>query len=173
MSKKKEHPYVELARATIREYTLTGRRKGWPDSRPAIFNQQAGVFVSIKKGGKLRGCIGTIRPTRENLAAEISHNAISAASQDPRFEPIGPDELPELEISVDVLGPAEVIQGSEELDPFKYGVIVEKGERRGLLLPNLEGVDTVEKQVAIAREKAGISPGEEVKIYRFQVDRFK
>ena len=173
MLKKNDHPYVELARTTIYEYTLSGQVKGLSDPRPEIFNRKAGVFVSIKKDGKLRGCIGTIKPTRENLALEIINNAINAAGKDPRFSPIQPTELQELEISIDVLGPAEEIKGIEELDPVKYGVIVEKGYSRGLLLPNLAGVDTAEAQVEIARQKAGISPGEGIRLYRFQVDRYK
>jgi len=112
-------------------------------------------------------------PTTENVATEIIRNAIAAATEDPRFPPLGPQELEELDISVDVLSQPEPVEGLEELDPKKYGVIVESGWKRGLLLPDLEGVDTVEQQLSIAMAKAGITPDEPVKIYRFRVERYK
>ena len=136
-----------------------------------LTDSRAGAFVSIHKQGRLRGCIGTILPTRRNLAEEIIHNAVSAASADPRFDPIRPDELKWLEIHVDVLGVPEAIDSEEQLDVRKYGVIVSRGSRRGLLLPDLDGVDTVEQQIAIARRKAGISPDEKVTLQRFEVIR--
>jgi len=134
---------------------------------------RAGVFCSIKKNGQLRGCIGTIEPVRRNIAEEIIHNAIAAATDDPRFPEVRPDELRWLTYSVDVLGKPEPIEGMHQLDPKRYGVIVSSGHRRGLLLPNLEGVDTVEEQVRIARQKAGISRGENVSLQRFEVVRHK
>ncbi|MBQ6527529.1 MAG: AmmeMemoRadiSam system protein A, partial [Clostridia bacterium] len=136
-----------------------------------LTGRRAGAFVSIHKQGRLRGCIGTILPTRKSLAEEIIHNAVSAASEDPRFDPIAPDELKWLEISVDVLGEPENIDSEKELDVRRYGVIVSRGGRRGLLLPDLEGVDTVEQQIAIARKKAGIREGEPVRLQRFEVVR--
>jgi AmmeMemoRadiSam system protein A len=120
----------------------------------------------------LRGCIGTITPFRENLAGEICHNAIQAATCDPRFPPVAPEELDDLEISVDVLHEPEVVAGLQDLDAHRYGVIVTNGFRRGLLLPDLEGVDTPEQQVSIAMHKAGIASGETVTLERFQVDRY-
>jgi AmmeMemoRadiSam system protein A len=129
--------------------------------------------VSIHKQGRLRGCIGTISPTRDSLAEEIIHNAVSAASRDPRFDPIRPDELKWLEINVDVLGEPEDIASEAELDVKRYGVIVRRGHRRGLLLPDLEGVDTVEQQVSIAAQKAGLYSLDGVKFERFQVTRYK
>ena len=165
-------PWVQLARTSVEHY-VTGRQivdvpEGLPEE---LTGTRAGAFVSIHKHGQLRGCIGTIAPVRENLAREIIHNAVSAAVRDPRFRPIRPEELKDLEISVDVLTEPEDISSEAELDVKKYGVIVSNGMRRGLLLPDLEGVDTVGQQVAIARQKAGISPGEPIKLQRFEVIR--
>ncbi len=167
-------PYVQLARKTIELYV---RQREVPRPKveeliPELWTKRAGAFVSIHKGGELRGCIGTISATQATLAEEIIRNAVSAATRDPRFPPISEDELSGLEISVDVLGEAERIESEEELDVKRYGVIVEKGYRRGLLLPDLEGVDTPAYQVQIAKWKAGIAEDEEdVRLYRFEVVR--
>jgi AmmeMemoRadiSam system protein A len=134
--------------------------------------QRAGVFVSIKKRGELRGCIGTFMPTRTNVAEEIVANAISSATQDPRFMPVEASELDDLEYSVDILTEPEPVRSTDQLDPRKYGVIVECGYRRGLLLPDLAGVEKVEEQIEICRAKAGISDGEPIRLYRFRVERF-
>jgi AmmeMemoRadiSam system protein A len=139
---------------------------------PPEAEKPAGVFVSIKKHGELRGCIGTIFPTQPNAAEEIRNNAIAAAFQDPRFDPVQEEELDELTYSVDLLKAPEAIQGIEELDPKRFGVIVRQGRRTGLLLPNLEGVETVEEQVAIAKRKAGIGQEESVEMERFEVIRY-
>jgi len=164
---------VRLARDTIEKFVRDGEVLPTPKDLPTELAGRAGAFVSIKKKGQLRGCIGTIEPGQENLAAEIIRNAISAATQDPRFPPITPEELEDLSVSVDVLGEPEPVSGPEGLDPHKYGVIVERGWQRGLLLPALEGVDTVEQQVDIARQKAGIVSGQPVQLYRFTVTRYK
>ena len=165
-------PYVKLARASLESYILKRQKISIPDDLPReMTGTRAGAFVSIHKGGALRGCIGTIGPTTDSVAQEIIDNAISAAVRDPRFSPIGPDELKELEINVDVLGEAENIDSPEELDVKRYGVIVSSGGRRGLLLPDLEGIDTVEQQIDIARQKAGIRPDEPVDLQRFEVIR--
>ena len=170
--KEARDPFVRLAGQTIEEYVLHHRMPALPKDLPReLTDSRAGAFVSIHKQGRLRGCIGTILPTRRNLAEEIIHNAVSAASADPRFDPIRPDELKWLEIHVDVLGVPEAIDSEEQLDVRKYGVIVSRGSRRGLLLPDLDGVDTVEQQIAIARRKAGISPDEKVTLQRFEVIR--
>ena len=132
---------------------------------------RAGAFVSIKKHGNLRGCIGTISPTQKTLALEIVHNAISSGTADPRFSSIQESELSDLVFSVDVLSPAEPVQDKSTLDVKRYGVIVTQGNRRGLLLPNLEGVDSVEQQLAIACQKAGIPPSQSYAIERFEVVR--
>ncbi len=169
------HPLVRLAKRAIEEYVKHGRviEPPPPEEMTPEMKQEAGVFVSIKKNGQLRGCMGTFLPLCRNVAEEVIRNAITAATEDPRFPPITEDELDELEISVDVLSPPEPVSDLSQLDPKKYGVIVESGWRRGLLLPDLEGVDTVQQQLAIAMAKAGISPGEPVKIYRFTVNRYK
>jgi AmmeMemoRadiSam system protein A len=170
-----ESPHVHLARNTVELFA----RKGIfykPDFTlpPELTQKRAGVFVSIKKHGELRGCIGTISPVQKNIAEEIRRNAISASTEDPRFSEISRDELESLSYSVDVLEEAEPIQSEDELDPKKYGVIVTLGHRRGLLLPDLEGVDTADEQISIAMRKAGIPPSERknVRLERFLVTRY-
>lgn len=170
--REKEDVYVQLARKTIEKYIISGRKPEVSEDLPEeLRERRAGAFVSIKKDGQLRGCIGTIQPVQPNLAGEIIENAVSASVRDPRFSPIEPEELEFLVISVDVLGETEKISSPEELDTKKYGVIVTKGRKRGLLLPNLEGIDTVEEQIAIAKQKAGIKEDEEVELERFEVVR--
>lgn len=167
-----EDTYVQLARTTIETYVRTGKIIAVPDNLPKeMYSQKAGVFVSIKENGSLRGCIGTICAVRTCVAEEIIENAISAACRDPRFQPIRQEELDELVISVDVLGDTEEIDSPDKLDVSRYGVIVTKGHKRGLLLPNLDGVDTVEDQIAIAKRKAGIGDNEEIALERFEVIR--
>ena len=167
------HPLVKLAKDTIEEYVRNGNIIKPPSKLPDEMSEKAAVFVSIKKKGELRGCIGTLQPTKENVALEIIQNAVSSATQDPRFPPVTPAEIDELEYSVDVLSEPERISGKEELDPKKYGVIVKSGENRGLLLPDLEGVDTSEEQIRIAAMKAGIYSAEGMELYRFEVKRYK
>ncbi len=167
-----EHPLVQLARRTIENYILEDKVIAPPEELTPEMRARAGAFVSLHRQGDLRGCIGTIEPQQANMALEIIHNAISAATQDPRFQPLNPWELSDLDISVDVLAASEPIEGLDQLDPSNYGVIVERGMRRGLLLPNLEGVDTAEEQVGIALRKAGIGPRESYRLYRFRVVRY-
>lgn len=170
--REKEDAYVRLARKTIEEYIRKGQKIEVPKGLPEeMYSGKAGVFVSIKEDGKLRGCIGTIQAVQASIAEEIIENAISASTRDSRFSPIEPDELDRLVISVDVLGGMEAIDSPEELDVEKYGVVVTKGYKRGLLLPNLEGVDTVEEQIGIAKRKAGIGEEEKVRLERFEVVR--
>ena len=171
MSSDSHSPLVELARQTIETYVRSGKMIAPPAEPSPDLVQRAGAFVSLHAHGELRGCIGTIEPTQPNLALEIIHNAISAATRDPRFPPLTARELPDLDIKVDVLSAPEPISSPAQLDPKKYGVIVESGYRRGLLLPDLEGVDTVECQVDIARRKAGIGRTEPCQLYRFTVTR--
>ena len=154
-------PYVRLACASIETYLRTGKplelTDEWQNALPdEMLLQQAGVFVSIHKNGELRGCIGTIVPTTSSIAQEIIQNGISASTRDPRFPAIQVYELDCLEVSVDVLTDPESINSEADLDPCRYGVVVTKGYKRGLLLPDLEGVDSVAQQVAIAKQKAGI-----------------
>ena len=166
-----EDVYVRLARQTIEAFVRSGEVPGLPDDLPDEMNTRAGVFVSLKIAGKLRGCIGTISAATENIAHEIVKNAISACSDDPRFEPVRAEELERITYSVDVLGNAERIDSVEQLDAKRYGVIVTSGYRKGLLLPNLEGVDTVEEQLKIAKRKAGIPEYERCRMERFEVVR--
>ena len=170
--REREDPYVRLARETVESWVLDRKTPGVPDWATAEMKQnRAGVFVSIHKDGKLRGCIGTFLPTRECIAKEIISNAVSASTRDPRFDPIGPEELKWLEINVDVLSTPKPIGSKEELDVKRYGVIVSSGSRRGLLLPDLDGVDTVDEQVDIARRKAGIREQDPITLERFEVVR--
>jgi len=173
MKTKEESVYVKLARETIEKYIRFGKIISPPKNLPEeMISQKAGVFVSLKKFGNLRGCIGTFMPSQKNIACEIIKNAISAAVEDPRFSEVNTSELDNLDISVDVLTVPEEILDVSQLDPKKYGVIVSSGYKKGLLLPDLEGVDTAEEQIDIARRKAGIYPNEKVKLYRFEVKRY-
>ena len=170
--KEKEDAYVCLARYAAEHYVTRGTRALLPDLLPEeLTAKKAGVFVSLKKHGNLRGCIGTISPVTGSIAEEILRNAVSACAEDPRFSPVRPDELPHLVYSVDVLSPAEAVVSLDMLDVKHYGVIVSSGHKRGLLLPDLEGVDTVEQQVDIACRKAGIRPDEKYRLERFEVVR--
>lgn len=168
------HPFASLAKQATEEFVMHRRRPRRPDSLPPEMQKKAGVFVSLKKRGHLRGCIGTFMPTSESLFEEIVRNAISAATEDPRFPPVTADELGDIVYSVDVLSPPVPVTSLSELDPKEYGVIVNKGYRKGLLLPDLEGVDTVEEQLRITKMKAGIEPSDsDVEIFRFSVERYR
>ena len=169
-----EDEYVKLARTSLEYYYRYRTPMVLPEDAPsAMRDTKAGVFVSLHEFGRLRGCIGTILPVTVCTGEEIIRNAISAAMHDPRFSPVREDELKTLEYSVDVLSEPEDIGSESELDPKKYGVIVTKGGRRGLLLPDLDGVDTVSQQISIAKQKAGIGKWENVKLSRFTVTRHK
>lgn len=164
-----------LARRVVETLVHTGMQLKVPADLPGLLSDRAACFVSLKtKDGELRGCIGTIEPMKETLAEEIISNAIGAATRDPRFHPVSADELNDLKYSVDVLTPAEPTT-LDQLDPNIYGVIVEdeSGEKRGLLLPDISGVDNVDQQVEIATRKAGIPLDAPIKLSRFQVQRFK
>lgn len=168
-----EDAWVRLAREAVNAWVEDRKRLRLPEGLPPeMLNQRAGVFVSLHKDGRLRGCIGTIQATRSCVAEEIVENGISAATKDPRFSPVRPDELEKLEISVDVLGKPEKVISRDKLDVRRYGVIVTKGFRRGLLLPNLDGVDSIDEQLSIALRKAGLSEQErDFEIERFEVVR--
>jgi AmmeMemoRadiSam system protein A len=165
---------VGLARSAVEHYVRTGDRKPLaPAVHASLDHVQAATFVSIHDAdGKLRGCIGTLSPTRPSVATETVANAIAAASRDPRFAPVQRDELPGLAYKVDVLTTPQPIAAASSLDPKQYGVIVEAGDRRGVLLPDLAGIDTIGAQVRIARDKGGIGHDESVRLYRFRVRRF-
>ena len=168
-----EDPWVRLARLSLETYIRTGHPLDrLPDGLPAqMTSQAAGTFVSLHENGRLRGCIGTTGPTESNVAWEIVHNAVSAGTRDPRFPALRAEELDRLEYSVDVLGQPEPVDSPAQLDPKRYGVIVSYGRRRGLLLPDLDGVDTVEQQLDIARQKGGIRPEDPYTLQRFKVVR--
>ena len=167
------HPVAELAKKSIESFLREGKIIKPPDPLPPEISGKAGVFVCLKKNGELRGCIGTYSACCDSIAMEIITNAISAATKDPRFPPVRADEIGDLTYSVDILSCPEKIKHISELDPAKYGIIVESGFRRALLLPDLEGVETVEEQIRITKMKAGILPVEEVDIYRFEVKRYQ
>lgn len=170
-----EDPWVRVARESLECWVRDGRAAELPaDLPPELAHGRAGAFCSIKKDGELRGCIGTTEPTRPTLAQEIAANAVSAGTRDPRFPAVVPEELPWLVYSVDVLRPPEPAASETDLNPARYGVIVSTPDgRRGLLLPDLPGVDTVEDQLAIARKKGGIGPAEPVALERFEVVRHR
>jgi AmmeMemoRadiSam system protein A len=168
------HPLVQLAHAAIAAYVCDGRVLRPEEAPGGIESGPAGVFVTIhtRGTGELRGCIGTIGPCEPTLILETIHNAIAASTRDPRFPAVEPDELDELEIDVSVLHAPEPIESAAQLDPRQYGVIVERGHNRGLLLPDIPGIDDATTQIAIARQKAWIGPRESVKLYRFKVDKY-
>jgi len=166
------HPYVELAMQSVRHYLEHGIPLPCPNHLPGDFQEPRAVFVSIKNGQQLRGCIGNLSPAHDTLAGEIIHNAISAAARDPRFSAVTQDELPELTFSVDVLTPLEKVEDLSELDPDKYGLMVQYGEKQGVLLPDLDGVNTVADQLRICLKKGRIDPDDPYEMYRFEVQRY-
>jgi AmmeMemoRadiSam system protein A len=160
-----------LAKASLKYYLENGKKMSEPKELAPLLAKRAGVFVSLKKNGQLRGCIGTFLPQEPTVAREIIKNAVSAGLYDPRFAPVEISELAELTVSVDILSEPEQVNSTDALDDKKYGVIVRHENKTGLLLPNLEGIDTVMEQIHIAMQKAGISPNEEIDLYRFTVER--
>lgn len=176
----KHHETVQWALDVIASYVKDRKLPKIPETlSKELVEKKAGVFVSIHtRDGNLRGCIGTIEPTQSSLAYEIRANAVSASTRDPRFPPVSKEEIDDLEVSVDVLETPEPVKEISDLDPKQYGVIVQgipfstSGYKRGLLLPDLEGVEDAETQVSIARRKAGILPSEPVTLFRFRVTRY-
>lgn len=165
----------ELARLAVENFIRDGNVIDAPLDPQGLLATRAGAFVTLRHlDGELRGCIGTIEPTRSNVADEIIHNAMSAATRDPRFPGVAPSELPDLKYGVDVLSVPERVSGLEDLDSQVYGVIIETadGSRRGLLLPRIEGIDSSEQQWFAVHSKAGIKPGTPVRVERFTVTRF-
>jgi len=166
------HPILELARKAVEKY-VRDKEIHRPGKLTPEMKEKAVVFVSIHKRGQLRGCIGTFQPARPNVAQEIIHNAISSATRDYRFSPVTPEELPQLTYKVDILTKPELVSSKSDLDPRKYGVLVEYRGKKGILLPDLEGVNSIDQQIEIASAKGGILPDEPVKLYRFKVRRFE
>lgn len=168
-----QNSYVKLAKQALESY-VKRMEIIMPtlDLPQEMFKQRAGVFVCIKKNGQLRGCIGTMFPTRENIAQEIIQNAINAGTRDPRFYPVSQEELNDLVYTVDVLEEPEPVESMKDLDIKKYGVIVTSGEKNGLILPDMVGIENTEQQLQIAIERAGIEPFESYKIQRFKVIRY-
>jgi len=184
------NPYVLLAQSAVESYIKDGKIISSPEDLPEeFFERKSGTFVTIEKDGELRGCIGTYLPLRENIAEEIIHNAIAAATEDYRFGPIQKEELPYLSYTVYILNEPELVKDIKELDPKKFGIIVKtipiissdgtdvvfNGHmpiKSGLLLPDLEGVDTTEQQISIACQKGGIDPmKEKIILYKFTVEK--
>lgn len=165
--------YIKLAQQTIFNHFGVKQVSTQPFNLPKeMLTKKAGVFVTLYRQGNLRGCIGTLEPTKKNIVAEIEQNALWSALEDPRFEPLTAKELKDLKISVDVLNPPVKIKEIKELNPKKYGVIVEAGRKKGLLLPDIKGVDTANEQILIACQKAGIDEhSENFIIYKFTVER--
>ncbi|MFQ5672731.1 MAG: AmmeMemoRadiSam system protein A [Nitrospinales bacterium] len=166
------HPHVALAIDAVKYYLENGEPLPCPKNLPEAMKRKSGTFVSIKKNGVLRGCIGTITPSEPDLAREIIRNAVSAATRDPRFPPVSRKELADLTFSVDVLTPPEKVDDVSDLDAGKYGIILKGETKQAVLLPNLEGIDTVEEQMTICRKKAGLRKNDPVELFRFRVERF-
>ncbi len=170
------HPLVVLARQALEETLVHGRRFEAPPALTAQFATPTAVFVTLRSPtGELRGCIGSVTPITDSLAAEVIMESIAAATRDPRFDPVEPEEVPELQIEVSVLSEPEPVASLNDLDPSRYGVIVTSvgGGRRGLLLPNIEGIQTAAQQVRLARHKASIGEIEDVRLFRFRADKYQ
>jgi len=167
------HPYVSLARESVGHFLNHHTKLPCPDPLSQDLQARTGAFVSIKKKRQLRGCIGTLEPSEANLAVEIIENALKAALHDPRFSPVSVEELEDLSYSVDVLRPLEKISSASKLDPKVYGLVVRSNSKQGVLLPDLEGVDSIADQIRICRDKGKIADDEPLEMYRFRVDRYR
>ena len=164
---------MELAKRSVEEFVRNRKVICPPEPLPAELSEKAGVFVCLKKDGHLRGCIGTFQPCCNNVALETIRNAVAASTQDPRFPAVSAEELDGLSYTVDVLTEPEKVDDPGQLDPKEFGVIVAAGQRKGLLLPDLEGVDSVSEQLRIAKMKACIGPHEKAELFRFRVKRYR
>ena len=162
-----------LARQAVEHYVRHGDLLEPPTSPSRLLKDPGAAFVTLRLGQALRGCIGTLGPSKPTLAHEIITNAVAAASSDPRFPPVASSELAVLLYEVDILGALEPVPDEGHLDPEQYGVVVQAGQRRGVLLPAIEGVTSPRQQVAIARSKALIRQEQAVTLYRFTVKRFR
>ena len=168
-----QHPYVSLARESIHHYLNHHEKLSCPSPLSNDLKSRSGAFVSIKKLQQLRGCIGTLEPCEPNLAMEIIENALKAALNDPRFSPITLGELQDLTYSIDVVRPLEKVSDVSDLDPKIYGLVVRSNGKQGVLLPDLEGVNSTEEQIQICRSKGKIPGDELIEMYRFKVERFR
>jgi len=170
-------PYTNLAKSAVEDYIKDDKIIGPPKNfLPSEFlSKKAGCFVTILENGNLKGCIGTYQPTRKNIAQEIIHNAIAAATEDYRFDSITENNLDNLSYEVYILEEPQLIKDTSELDPKKYGVLVKSDSgKSGLLLPDLEGLDTTKKQLKAVYNKAGINPDtENMQIYKFAAKKYK
>ena len=166
------HPYISLAFNSIRHFLGTGFPLPCPEGLSAELRQKRGVFVSLKKNEQLRGCIGSLIPLNDNLASEIIHNALKAATKDPRFDAVSLEELPEITISIDVLSPLEKVDSLADLNCRQFGLAVKHNEKQGVLLPNLDGIATVENQLQVCLKKAGIDSKAPYEMYRFEARRY-
>lgn len=176
MTRHTSHPLVRLAVAAIETFLSHQRIIEPPANLYAELPdalRPAGVFVCLKRQGRLRGCIGTTEPLYDTLAVEVIQNAIGAATRDPRFPTVHPSEMESLHISIDVLGPSEPAPDLAALDHRRYGIILRSGERRSVLLPDIEGIDSVAEQIAAAREKAGLGQHDPIELLRFEVTRYR
>lgn len=183
--------YIFLAEKAVKAYVVEKKIISSPNDLPEeFFKTKSGVFVTITRNGELRGCIGTYLSTKENIAKEIISNAVAAASEDYRFGLIQEEELPHLSYTVYILSEPELVKDLKELNPKKYGIIIKTApisypsgdvvfnghlpHKSGLLLPDLTGIDTVEKQISIACQKGGINlTKEKILIYKFTVEKYK
>ncbi|MFQ5893088.1 MAG: AmmeMemoRadiSam system protein A [Nitrospinota bacterium] len=167
------HPIALLAWEAIRAYIERGEVIRPPTEVPPELARPGGIFVCIKKDGKLRGCIGTIEADLPTRAEEAIRNAIHAATMDPRFAPVEASELEALDVSVHLLKPPEPVTDLASLEPGRFGIIASSAGRRSVVLPDIEGVDTVEGQLVLARQKLGIGPDDPVALERFETERFR
>lgn len=166
------HPHVKLAIQSVKHYIETGKSLPCPNPLPNDLNQNSGTFVSIKKQGALRGCIGTMTPKYKNLAEEIIKNAVRAANEDPRFPPIQENELTSLTFSVDVLSPLKKIEDLKDQDIKKHGLVVRGNGKQGVLLPDLEIIKSAQQQLKVCLKKGGFNPTDSYELFRFEVKRF-
>ena len=167
------HPYVKLAIQAVKHFLLEGAPLPCPSPVPCEMKHQSGAFISIKKkeGGQLRGCVGTVTPSQDNLAKEIIRNAVKAATHDPRFKAVTKEELNQLLFSVDILSPLEAIDSPEQLNPKKYGLSIKHKNQQGVILPDLQGIDTVQRQIELCLKKGNIPKDAPYQMYRFEVER--
>ncbi|PMP84942.1 MAG: AmmeMemoRadiSam system protein A [Thermodesulfobium narugense] len=166
------HPYVQLAKEAVELWVKEHKKPDKDVKKSPLFERKSACFCTIYKNKELRGCIGTIFPLHDSLYEEIIENAISAATRDPRFEPVRVEELNLLEYKVDVLSEISPVKDLNKLNPKINGIIVKQGSKQALLLPDLEGIDSVEDQIRIVKMKAGIFNDLPCEYFTFTVERY-